>query len=87
MIYFLQVSLNTTSEAFDSARDEYITGYDDEDRRVFPTLALVAKELKFPCPLFVRRQPMKDGIRKEKIFSNHAKNLTSAKILKVSIPN
>ena len=33
-------------EAFDLARDEYITGYDDKQIRIFPTLALVAKEFE-----------------------------------------
>ena len=33
-----------TSEAFDSARSEYIEGYVEKKKLIFPTLALVAKE-------------------------------------------
>ena len=33
-----------TSEAFDSARSEYIEGYEEKNEHIFPTLSLVAKE-------------------------------------------
>ena len=33
-----------TSEVFDSARSEYIEGYEEKNKFIFPTLALVAKE-------------------------------------------
>ena len=36
--------VNKTSEAFDSARSEYIEGYEEKNKLIFPTLALVAKE-------------------------------------------
>ena len=36
--------MKTTSEAFDSARSEYIEGYEEKNKLIFPTLALVAKE-------------------------------------------
>ena len=36
--------VNKTSEAFDSARSEYIEGYVEKNKLIFPTLALVAKE-------------------------------------------
>ena len=36
--------MNKTSEAFDSARNEYIEGYEEKNKLIFPTLALVAKE-------------------------------------------
>ena len=35
-----------TSEAFDSARSEYIEGYVEKKEHVFPTLSLIAKEFK-----------------------------------------
>ena len=38
--------VNKTSEAFDSARSEYIEGYVEKNKLIFPTLALVAKEFK-----------------------------------------
>tara|TARA_B100001964_G_C13867671_1_gene437254 strand:+ start:121 stop:579 length:459 start_codon:yes stop_codon:yes gene_type:complete len=36
--------VNKTSEALDSARSEYIEGYVEKNKLIFPTLALVAKE-------------------------------------------
>ena len=36
--------MKKASEELDLARDEYIAGYDDKQIRIFPTLALVAKE-------------------------------------------
>ena len=36
--------MNKNSEAFDSARSEYIEGYEEKNKLIFPTLALVAKE-------------------------------------------
>ena len=36
--------VNKTSEAFDSARSEYIEGYVEKNKLIFPTPALVAKE-------------------------------------------
>ena len=38
------MSVNKTSDAFDSARSEYIEGYEEKNKLIFPTLALVAKE-------------------------------------------
>ena len=38
------MGVNKTSEAFDSARSEYIEGYVEKNKLIFPTLALVAKE-------------------------------------------
>ena len=38
--------MNKTSEAFDSARSEYIEGYVEKNKLIFPTLALEAKEFK-----------------------------------------
>ena len=40
------MGVNKTSEAFDSARSEYIEGYVEKNKLIFPTLALVAKEFK-----------------------------------------
>ena len=36
--------MNKSSEAVDSARSEYIEGYVEKNKLIFPTLALVAKE-------------------------------------------
>ena len=40
-----------TSETFDSARSEYIEGYEEKNEHIFPTLSLVAKEFK-RCPFY-----------------------------------
>ena len=40
------MGVNKTSEAFDSARSEYIEGYVEKNKLIFPTLNLVAKEFK-----------------------------------------
>ena len=62
--------MNTTSEAFDSARDEYITGYDDEDRRVFPTLALVAKEFEISLSTLRKKAANEGWYKKRKTFQH-----------------
>ena len=59
-----------TSEAFDSARDEYITGYDDEDRRVFPTLALVAKEFEISLSTLRKKAANEGWYKKRKTFQH-----------------
>ena len=38
--------MNKSSEAFDSARSEYIEGYIERNEHIFPTLSLIAKEFK-----------------------------------------
>ena len=38
--------MNKSSEAFDSARSEYIEGYVEKKEHIFPTLSLIAKEFK-----------------------------------------
>ena len=62
--------VNKTSEAFDSARDEYITGYDDEDRRVFPTLALVAKEFEISLSTLRKKAANEGWYKKRKTFQH-----------------
>ena len=62
--------MNTNSEAFDSARVEYITGYDDEDRRVFPTLALVAKEFEISLSTLRKKAANEGWYKKRKTFQH-----------------
>jgi len=38
--------VNKSSEAFDSARSEYIEGCVEKKEHIFPTLSLIAKEFK-----------------------------------------
>ena len=38
--------MNKSSEAFDSARSEYIEGCVEKKEHIFPTLSLIAKEFK-----------------------------------------
>ena len=45
------MGVNKTSEAFDSARSEYIEGYEEKNKLIFPTLALVAKEFNVSLPM------------------------------------
>ena len=40
------MGVNKTSEAFNSARSEYIEGYEEKNEHIFPTLLLVVKEFK-----------------------------------------
>ena len=60
--------MNTTSEAFDSARDEYITGYDDKQIRIFPTLALVAKEFDISFSTLRKKAANEGWFKKRKDF-------------------
>ena len=57
-------------EAFDLARDEYITGYDDEDRRVFPTLALVAKEFEISLSTLRKKAANEGWYKKRRTFQH-----------------
>ena len=62
--------MNTNSEVFDLARDEYITGHDDEDRRVFPTLALVAKDFEISLSTLRKKAANEGWYKKRKTFQH-----------------
>ena len=53
------------SEELNLARDEYITGYDDKQIRIFPTLALVAKEFEISFST-LRKKAVNEGWFKER---------------------
>ena len=53
--------MNKTSEAFDSARSEYIEGYVEKNKLIFPTLALVAKEFKVSFSTTLRKKAANEG--------------------------
>ena len=55
-------------EAFDLARDEYITGYDDKQIRIFPTLALVAKEFDISFSTLRKKAANEGWFKKRKSF-------------------
>ena len=53
------------SEAFDSARNEYIEGYEEKNKIIFPTLALVAKEFNVSFST-LRRKAANEGWHKKR---------------------
>ena len=53
------------SEAFDSARSEYIEGYEEKNKIIFPTLALVAKEFNVSFST-LRRKAANEGWHKKR---------------------
>ena len=60
--------MKRASEAFDLARDEYITGYDDKQIRIFPTLALVAKEFEISFSTLRKKAANEGWFKKRKSF-------------------
>ena len=53
------------SEAFDSARSDYIEGYEEKNKLIFPTLALVAKEFNVSFST-LRRKAANEGWHKKR---------------------
>ena len=62
------MSVNKTSEAFDSARSEYIEGYVEKNKLIFPTLALVAKEFKVSFSTLRKKAANEGWFKKRKSF-------------------
>ena len=60
--------MKRVSEAFDLARDEYIIGYDDKQIRIFPTLALVAKEFEISLSTLRKKAANEGWFKKRKSF-------------------
>ena len=60
--------MKRASEAFDLARDEYIAGYDDKQIRIFPTLALVAKEFEISFSTLRKKAANEGWFKKRKSF-------------------
>jgi len=60
--------MKRVSEAFDLARDEYIAGYDDKQIRIFPTLALVAKEFDISFSTLRKKAANEGWFKKRKSF-------------------
>ena len=80
------MGVNKTSEAFDSARSEYIEGYVEKNKLIFPTLNLVAKEFKISLSTLRKKAAneswYKKRKQKESIIKILEKNLKCANNLK-----
>ena len=59
-----------TSEAFDSARNEYIEGYEEKNKLIFPTLALVAKEFNVSFSTLRKKAANEGWYKKRKHHQN-----------------
>ena len=59
-----------TSEAFDSARSEYIEGYEEKNKLIFPTLAFVAKEFNVSFSTLRRKAANEGWLKKRKHHQN-----------------
>ena len=64
------MSVNKTSEAFDSARSEYIEGYEEKNKLIFPTLALVAKEFNVSFSTLRKKAANEGWYKKRKHHQN-----------------
>ena len=62
--------MNKTSEAFDSARNEYIEGYEEKNKLIFPTLALVAKEFNVSFSTLRKKAANEEWFKKRKHHQN-----------------
>ena len=60
--------MKRVSEELNLARDEYITGYDDKQIRIFPTLALVAKEFEISLSTLRKKAANEGWFKKRKSF-------------------
>ena len=58
------------SEAFDSARNEYIEGYEEKNKIIFPTLAFVAKEFNVSFSTLRRKAANEGWYKKRKHRQN-----------------
>ena len=54
-----------TSEAFDSARSEYIEGYEEKNEYIFPTLSLIAKKFNISLST-LRKKAANEGWYKKR---------------------
>ena len=62
--------MNKTSEAFNSARSEYIEGYEQKNKHIFPTLSLVAKEFKISLSTLRKKAANEGWFKKRKHHQN-----------------
>ena len=62
--------MNKSSEAFDSARSEYIEGYEEKNKLIYPTLNLVAKEFKISLSTLRKKAANEGWYKKRKHHQN-----------------
>ena len=63
--------MNKNSEVFDSARSEYIEGYEEKNNKlIFPTLAFVAKEFNVSFSTLRRKAANEGWLKKRKHRQN-----------------
>ena len=62
--------MNKSSEAFDSARSEYIDGYEEKNEYIFPTLSLIAKEFKLSLSTLRKKAANEGWYKKRKHHQN-----------------
>ena len=62
--------MNQNSEALDSARSEYIEGYEDKNKLIFPTLAIVAKEFNVSFSTLRKKAANEEWFKKRKHHQN-----------------
>jgi len=62
--------VNKSSEAFDTARSEYIEGYVEKKEHIFPTLSLIAKEFKLSLSTLRKKAANEGWYKKRKHHQN-----------------
>ena len=62
--------MNKSSEELDSARSEYIEGYEEKNKLIFPTLAFVAKEFNVSFSTLRRKAANEGWLKKRKHRQN-----------------
>ena len=62
--------VNKTSEAFDSARSEYIEGYEEKNKLIYPILNLVTKEFKISLSTLRKKAANEGWFKKRKHHQN-----------------
>ena len=62
--------MNKSSEAFDTARSEYIEGYVEKKEHIFPTLSLIAKEFKISLSTLRKKAANEGWYKKRKHHQN-----------------
>ena len=65
--------MNKSSEAFDTARSEYIEGYVEKKEHIFPTLSLIAKEFKLSLST-LRKKAANEGWYKKRKHHHNSKD-------------
>ena len=79
------MGVNKTSEAFDLARNEYIEGYEEKNKLIFPTLALVAKEFNVSFSTLRKKTANERCIKKESFVKILVKNMRCESNLRENI--